>query len=103
MADLGIASLLIDLPQARALPNFLHPEKDQATLVQTVLAVRRGMDCLALRSDIDMSRGAIIGFSFGVWIGSRSVGLDTRPTNRSRGSPLRGDVMGSPQFDRLSR
>jgi predicted peptidase len=103
LADRGIASLLIDLPQARALPNFLHPEKDQAPLVQTVLAVRRGMDCLALRSDIDMSRGAIIGFSFGVWIGSRSVGLDTRPTNRSRGSPLRSDVMGSPQFDRLSR
>jgi Alpha/beta hydrolase family len=78
LADRGIASLLIDLPQARALPNFLHPEKDQATLVQTVLAVRRGIDCLALRSDIDMSRGSIIGFSFGAWIGSMVAAVDAR-------------------------
>jgi dipeptidyl aminopeptidase/acylaminoacyl peptidase len=65
LTELGIASLLIDLPQARALPNFSRPDQDQNRLAQTVVTVRRGLDCLSLRSDIDMCRGAIVGFSFG--------------------------------------
>jgi cephalosporin-C deacetylase-like acetyl esterase len=78
LADFGIASLLIDLPQARALPNFSCPEKDQATFFQTVIAVRRGVDYLALRPDIDMSRGAIVGFSFGAWVASVVAAVDGR-------------------------
>jgi dienelactone hydrolase len=78
LADFGIASLLIDLPQARALPNFSCPEKDQATFFQTVIAVRRGVDYLALRPDIDMSRGAIVGFRFGAWVASVVAAVDGR-------------------------
>jgi hypothetical protein len=48
---------------------------------QTVIAVRRGVDCLALRSDIDMSRGAIVGFSFGAWVGSVVAAVDGRLRN----------------------
>jgi pimeloyl-ACP methyl ester carboxylesterase len=78
LADLGIASLLIDLPQARAFPDFSSPDKDQNTFFQTVIAVRRGVDCLALRSNIDINRGAIVGFSFGAWIGSVVAAVDGR-------------------------
>lgn len=78
LADVGIASLLIDLPAARTFPNFSSPDVDQDKRVQTVITVRRGLDCLSLRSDIDMSRGAIVGFSFGAWIGTIVAAVDGR-------------------------
>jgi cephalosporin-C deacetylase-like acetyl esterase len=78
LADVGIASLLMDLPQARAFPDFAHFERDRDAFVQTITSVRRGLDCLALRSDIDMGRGAIVGVSFGACIGSIVAAVDTR-------------------------
>lgn len=79
LAELGIASLLIDLPQARAFPNFSRPDQEQDRFAQTVITVRRGLDCLSLRSDIDMCRGAIVGFSFGAWIAAIVAAVDARP------------------------
>ena len=77
-ADRGIGSLLIDLPQARSFPNFANPADEQSTFAQTVISVMRGLDYLALRGDFDMDRGAIVGFSFGAWIGSALAAADTR-------------------------
>ncbi|HEX6496714.1 MAG TPA: alpha/beta fold hydrolase [Acidobacteriaceae bacterium] len=77
-AESGTASLLIDLPQTRALPDFSHPDKDRAAFVQTVVGIRRGLDYLALRSDIDISRGALVGVSFGGSIGSMVAAADAR-------------------------
>jgi dienelactone hydrolase len=79
LAEIGIASLLIDLPQARAFPNFSFPDQERDTFAQTVITVRRGLDCLSLRSDIDMCRGAIVGFSFGAWIAGIVAAVDARP------------------------
>jgi acetyl esterase/lipase len=79
LAELGIASLLIDLPQARALPKFSSPDQDQDRFAQTVIRVRCGLDCLSLRADIDMCRGAIVGFSFGAWIAGIVAAVDARP------------------------
>jgi dienelactone hydrolase len=79
LAELGIASLLIDLPQARAFPNFSRPDLERDTFAQTVITVRRGLDCLSLRLDIDMCRGAIVGFSFGAWIAGIVAAVDARP------------------------
>jgi dienelactone hydrolase len=79
LAELGIASLLIDLPQARAFPNFSRPDLERDTFAQTVITVRRGLDCLSLRSDIDMCRGATVGFSFGAWIAGIVAAVDARP------------------------
>ena len=98
LAVAGVASLLIDLPQARAFPDFLQPEKDQAVLEQTVLSVTHGMDCLAIRSDIDLRRGAIIGFSFGAWIGSVVAASDVR----IRGAVLTSGVPRMSEFWRAS-
>jgi dienelactone hydrolase len=78
LAGEGIASLLIDLQQARAFPDFLQPEQDQARLEETVLLVSHGVGCLAIRDDIDMSRAVIVGFSFGAWIGSLVAISDAR-------------------------
>lgn len=79
LSELGIASRLIDLPQARVFPNFSCPDQEQDKLALTVITVRRGLDCLSLRSDIDMCRGAILGFSFGAWIGDIVAAVDARP------------------------
>lgn len=78
LAEIGIASLLIDLPQARTFPQFSHPEEDLDTFYRTVVSVRRGIDCLACCSEIDETRGAIIGFSFGAWMGSIVAAVDQR-------------------------
>jgi hypothetical protein len=61
LADIGIASLLIDLPAARAFPNFSCPDEELDRFAKTVITVRRGVDYLSLRSDIDQTRGAIVG------------------------------------------
>jgi dienelactone hydrolase len=53
LAELGIASLLIDLPQPRVFPNFSCPDQDQDRFAETVITVRCGLDCLSLRADID--------------------------------------------------
>jgi dienelactone hydrolase len=98
LAVAGVASLLVDLPQARAFPDFLQPEKDQALIEQTVLSVTHGMDCLAIRSDIDLDRGAIIGFSFGAWIGSVVAATDAR----IRGAVLTSGVPRMSEFWRAS-
>jgi dienelactone hydrolase len=78
LAEFGIASLLIDLPQGRILPNFSHPDQEEKRFVQTVITVRRGLDYLSLRPDIDMGRGAIMGFSFGAWIAGVVAAVDAR-------------------------
>jgi cephalosporin-C deacetylase-like acetyl esterase len=77
-ADRGIGSLLVDLPQARSFPDFAHPSNDQYAFSQTVISVMRGLDYLALRADCDISRTAIVGFSFGAWIGSALAAADIR-------------------------
>jgi dienelactone hydrolase len=78
LADIGIASLLIDLPAARAFPNFSCPDEELDRFAKTVIIVRRGVDYLSLRPDIDQTRGAIVGFSFGAWIGSVVAAVDAR-------------------------
>jgi dienelactone hydrolase len=78
LADIGIASLLIDLPAARAFPNFSCPDEELDRFAKTVITVRRGVDCLSHRSDIDQTCSAIVGFSFGAWIGSVVAAVDAR-------------------------
>ena len=78
LADIGIASLLIDLPAARAFPSFSCPDEELDRFAKTVITVRRGVDYLSLRPDIDQTRGAIVGFSFGAWIGSVVAAVDAR-------------------------
>lgn len=77
-ADRGIGSLLIDLPQARSFPNFYNPVEERRTFTQTLTSVTRGLDYLALRGDVDMDRCAVVGFSFGAWVGSALAAADTR-------------------------
>jgi dienelactone hydrolase len=79
LAENGIIALLIDLPQARVFPRFTNPEDELSTFQETVSVVRRGIDCLGKHFQMDdRARGAIIGFSFGAWIGVLLAAADRR-------------------------
>ncbi|HZD76395.1 MAG TPA: alpha/beta fold hydrolase [Acidobacteriaceae bacterium] len=78
LADRGIGSLLVDLPQARSMPSFSDPAREQQAFRRTVIRVLRGLDYLELRGDFDLCRGAIVGFSFGAWIASAVAAEETR-------------------------
>jgi cephalosporin-C deacetylase-like acetyl esterase len=78
LAAHGIASLLVDLPQARAFPQFAQPEEDLNAFHRTVVSLRRGVDFLVDHSEVDGYRGTVIGFSFGAWIGCIVAAADKR-------------------------
>lgn len=54
------SSLLIDAPQSR--PNFT-PTPNPALVTQQVVDLRRGLDLLLSRPDVDAARIAYVGYS----------------------------------------
>src|SRR2546422_4823218 len=71
-ARMGAVSLLIDAPFSRAGeskrdfdPTVTHPEIDRDIYIQTVVDLRRGVDLLLSRRDIDRKRIGFVGHSFG--------------------------------------
>lgn len=68
-AKAGAVSLLPDYPWDRAQPwyrsldHYDKPELDRDTVIQAVIDLRRGIDLLLTRSDVDPHRLAYIGHS----------------------------------------
>lgn len=62
LAPAGVISLLIDAPQAR--PNF-KPTPTPVLVTEQVIDLRRGLDLLLSRPDIDPGRIAYVGHSWG--------------------------------------
>ncbi len=85
-AEDGYASLLIDLPGAgqryRAMPKFENADQIadyvRTDFVQSVVDLRRGLDYLQSRKDIDSSNFGLIGLSLGGFIGVDLAGVDPR-------------------------
>jgi cephalosporin-C deacetylase-like acetyl esterase len=81
-ARAGAVALTIDAPYLR--PEFAgpsgigHPDGDRALFVQLVLDLRRGLDLLSGRADIDLSRMGYVGHSLGGTWGGVLVGVDRR-------------------------
>jgi dienelactone hydrolase len=81
LAPAGVASLLIDFPQAR--PGYV-PDKDPLSvqdvdnLVQQVVDIRRGADLLLARPFVDPKRLAYVGHSCGATAGGVVSGVDKR-------------------------
>jgi cephalosporin-C deacetylase-like acetyl esterase len=78
LAELGAVSLLIDEPSVRAMPLFAEPEADCERYIQVILKLRRGLDLLSSRPDIDPKRIGYVGLSFGAWMGGMLSGVDDR-------------------------
>ncbi len=76
LAKSGVVSLLIDAPMVR--PD--HQKQDEPLEVRDdVVDLRRGLDLLASRGDIDAARIAYVGHSFHAAAGAILAGVDKRP------------------------
>jgi dienelactone hydrolase len=83
LAEAGAVSVLIDYPWARPAPwrRSLQPdapEKDLEVFVQAVVDLRRALDLLGSRGDVDGNRLAYVGHSFGAQWGAILAAVDKR-------------------------
>jgi len=81
LAPAGVVSLLIDAPYVRPGfkpdPNPLSSQGPEVT-AQQVIDLRRGLDLLLSRSDVDAKRVAYVGHSFNAQCGSILDAVDKR-------------------------
>lgn len=80
LARAGVASLLIDAPLARPghRPWVTFQLRDRLGYVQNVVDLRRGIDLLEGRPDVDATRIALAGHSYGGSIAGVVAGVDSR-------------------------
>lgn len=82
LAPVGVVSLLIDDPIVR--PGFTpNPDpassQDSDLIAQEVVDLRRGLDLLSSRSDVDVKRIGYVGHSAGAQCGAILDAVDKRP------------------------
>ena len=84
-ARTGAVSLAIDAPMSggRAIPgeqflDYRKPERTRDAFIQTVVDLRRGVDLLLSRPDVDPKRLAYVGGSFGAFVGGVLSGVEKR-------------------------
>ncbi len=83
-AKAGAVSLIPDYPWDRVEPSrktvdhFDKPELDREAYIQAVVDLRRGIDLLAARNDVDPKRLAYVGHSYGAQWGSILSAVDKR-------------------------
>ena len=81
LAPAGVVSLLTDGPIAR--PGYVTSkeplnEQQVINLVQAVVDMRRGVDLLLARRDVDPKRIGYVGHSYNAMVGAFLAGLDKR-------------------------
>src|SRR5215208_6315762 len=81
LAPAGVVSLLTDGPIAR--PGYVNDntplsEKGAADQVQQVIDMRRGVDLLLARKDVDPKRLGYVGHSYNASVGAILSGVDRR-------------------------
>jgi dienelactone hydrolase len=80
----GVVSLLPDYRWERPRPwysgidDFAHPDLDRKTRINTVIEMRRAIDLLLTRGDVDPNRVAYVGHSFGAQWGAILTAVDRR-------------------------
>jgi dienelactone hydrolase len=80
----GVVSLLPDYRWERPRPwysevdDFAHPDLDRKTRINTVVEMRRAIDLLLTRTDVDPSRVGYVGHSFGAQWGAILTAVDRR-------------------------
>jgi len=83
LARRGAVSLLVDAPWTeKAVATWgktvTNPEHAMREHILTVIGLRRGIDLLAARSDVDANRIGYVGHSFGALIGGVLAGVERR-------------------------
>lgn len=80
----GVVSLLPDYrwerprPWYSAVDDFAHPDLDRKTRINTVVEMRRAVDLLLTRTDVDPNRVGYVGHSFGAQWGAILVAVEPR-------------------------
>ena len=78
----GVVCLLVDAPFVRPAPEqiplFTFTEKDRDAIIQCVVDLRRGVDLLSSRSDVDGKRLGFVGYSYGAIVGGVLAGVEKR-------------------------
>jgi cephalosporin-C deacetylase-like acetyl esterase len=100
-AQAGAISLLMDYPWtrpapwSRSVPNMDKPELDMEIYSQAVVDLRRGLDLLLARPDVDPKRVAYVGHSYGAQWGAILSAVDRRmkTTVLVGGTPTLADVL----------
>lgn len=84
-AKAGAVSLLIDASFSRTGeskrdfdPTVTKPQYDRDIYIQTVIDLRRGVDLLLSRSDVDPKRIGFVGYSYGAHTGAVLAGVEKR-------------------------
>ncbi len=81
-AQAGAVSLLVDAPHNRpdypAFRYFADPEKERDMYIQLVVDLRRGVDLLLARPDVDPKRIGYVGHSLGATWGGALAGVEKR-------------------------
>lgn len=83
-AKAGAVSLLIDDPSVRPskcrreIHDFGKPDQARAGFIQAIIDLRRGVDLLSTRPDVNPNRLGFVGFSFGATLGGILCGVERR-------------------------
>jgi dienelactone hydrolase len=80
LARAGLASLLVDAPFNRPpyRPWLTFQLRDRAAYVQNVIDLRRAIDLLEQRPEVDRERIALVGFSYGGGLAGIVAGVERR-------------------------
>lgn len=81
LARRGLVVLLLDGPwvAAQLLTWPTCTNQDRAEVVRSVVELRRGLDVLSRRPEVDPSRLAVAGYSYSAWTAGILAGVDRRP------------------------
>ena len=80
--DRGFVSLTISAPFLRpeaVRGRVFDAEHDRKEQIQTIVDLRRGLDLLAARPEVDPARLAYVGHSLGATVGGTLAGIEKRP------------------------
>ena len=75
MADMGAVSILVDPPGVTPPED---PEAYRDHMIQSVVGLRRAVDVLAVRDDVDPGRIGFVGHSYGAMMGAVATSVDDR-------------------------
>lgn len=81
LARRGLVVLLLDGPwvAAQRLNWPTCTNQDRAEVLRSFVELRRGLDILAGRPDVDSSRMGVVGYSYSAWTAGILAGVDRRP------------------------
>lgn len=107
LAKKGAVSLMIDAPYHRpdieSYDFVAEPEAEREGYIQLVTDLRRGLDLLAARKDIDPKRIGYVGHSLGATWGGALAGIEPRLAGYvlMGGLPRLTDILGDDSYARL--